>query len=104
MVTVVASDQRFSEVVNQWVARLARGATQAHAAHKALPRTWASGGIEAADALIPELAASLMRTGDAAHGVAATVQADASGMPRGEFVFTGHRATAEGRDHDDDGS
>lgn len=89
VVAEVVPDERFAEVVDQWVARLARGATRSHATHKALLRAWASGGIEAADALIPEVAASLMRTSDAAYGVGAAVQADASGTPRGEFEFKG---------------
>jgi enoyl-CoA hydratase/carnithine racemase len=89
VVAEVVPDRELEVVTGQWAARLARGATRAHATHKALLAAWASGGVAAADELIAQLAGALLRTDDAKHGVASAVQADAAGLRRTELQFSG---------------
>lgn len=89
VVTEVVPDDELEAAAAQWASRLAHGATRAHVTHKALLRAWSSGGVEAADELIPELAAELLRTADAKYGVAEAVNADALGVPRPDLEFTG---------------
>ncbi|MBJ8345654.1 enoyl-CoA hydratase/isomerase family protein [Antrihabitans sp. YC2-6] len=90
VVAEVVPDAELAAVTAQWAARLACGATRAHATHKTLLNAWANGGVKAADALIPELAAKLIRTADAKNGVASAVDADAAGIARPDLEFTGH--------------
>jgi enoyl-CoA hydratase/carnithine racemase len=89
VVTEVVPDIALEATATRWAARLARGATRAHATHKALLRAWSEGGIDAADALIPDLAAVILRTDDAKNGVAAAVSADAAGVARADIDFAG---------------
>jgi enoyl-CoA hydratase/carnithine racemase len=89
VVAEMVPDDQLDAVTAQWAARLARGATVAHATHKAMLRAWANGGVQAADDLIPALAEKLLRTADARHGVAAAVKADEAGVARADLEFTG---------------
>ena len=89
VVAEVVPDIALEATAARWATRLARGATRAHASHKALLRAWSDGGVNAADALIPELAAALLRTDDAKHGVATAVDADAAGVARPDLNFVG---------------
>lgn len=89
VVTEVVPDDDLDAAAIAWATRLSRGATKAHQTHKALLQAWSSGGIKAADDLIPELAAALLRTADAQQGVAAAVAADEAGVARPEIDFTG---------------
>lgn len=89
VVSELVADDQLDAVTGLWAARLARGATRAHAGHKALLRAWADGGVKAADELLPEVAATLLRTADAQFGVASAVQADAAGVARPELEFAG---------------
>lgn len=89
VVAEVVADDQLETVTAEWAARLARGATRAHATHKALLDAWANGGVQAADDLIPELAAAIVRTQDAQYGVTSAVKADAAGHPRADLEFTG---------------
>jgi enoyl-CoA hydratase/carnithine racemase len=89
VVAEVVPDSDLSEVTAQWAAQIAGGATRAHATHKALLRAWANGGVQAADNLIPDLAAALLRSSDASFGVAEAIKADAAGVARRAFEFTG---------------
>lgn len=89
VVAEVVADDQLETVTAEWAARLARGATRAHVSHKALLDAWASGGVQAADDLVPELAAALMRTQDARYGVTSAVKADAAGHARADLEFTG---------------
>ena len=90
VVSEVVPDDQLEAATAKWVARLARGATRAHAGHKALLNAWADGGVRAADALLPEVAAQVLRTADAKFGVAAAVEADAAGIARPDLDFAGH--------------
>ena len=90
VVTEVVPDDQLEAATATWVARLARGATRAHAGHKALLNAWADGGVKAADALLPEVAAQILRTADAKFGVAAAVEADAAGLARPDLDYAGH--------------
>lgn len=89
VVAEVVPDDELDAVTARWAARLARGATRAHVTHKALLDAWANGGVKAADDLLPELGAALLRTADAQYGVASAVEADAAGVARGDLEFTG---------------
>ncbi|MFE9320668.1 enoyl-CoA hydratase/isomerase family protein [Nocardia sp. NPDC052278] len=89
VVAEVVPDDQLDAVTAQWAARLARGATVAHATHKALLRAWANGGVQAADDLILALADKLIRSEDARYGVASAVQADETGATRADLEFTG---------------
>ncbi len=56
-------------------AKLAKGPTRAHAAHKALLRVWAVDGIAAADEVLYDTAAPLLETEDSKGALAAAVKA-----------------------------
>ena len=68
VIAEVVPDDELESTTARWAQLLARGATRPHAAHKQLLQAWSDGGVEAADALIPELTTQLMRTEDAQRG------------------------------------
>lgn len=74
----------------EWAKALASGPTLAHAAHKQLLRLWASGGIEAADAQIPELTKAIFGSHDAQRGIASAIDAASRGVERPIPSFEGH--------------
>jgi len=71
-----ASGQRLAE-------RLAQGPTRAHAATRRVLAAWGDGGVGAADAVTPPLAAGLFATADLAAGVASFL---VDGPGRAQFV------------------
>lgn len=89
VVAEVVPDAELDAVTARWASRLAHGATRAHATHKALLQAWASGGVQAADELMPALAGALLRTRDAQYGVASAVKTDEAGIDRAELDFSG---------------
>lgn len=89
VIAEVVPDDELESATARWAQLLARGATRAHAAHKQLLQAWSDGGVEAADALIPELTTQLMRTEDAQRGVASAVDALNKGIARPDVAFTG---------------
>ena len=89
IVAEVVPDDQLDAVTTQWAARLARGATRAHAAHKQLLSAWANGGVAAADDLIADLATNVLATEDAQFGIASMIKADQAGVARPDLEFTG---------------
>ncbi|KOV58127.1 enoyl-CoA hydratase/isomerase family protein [Streptomyces sp. MMG1121] len=69
--------------------KLAQGPTRAHAAHKALLRAWAVGGIAAADEAMFDIALPLFETEDTRAGLASAVKAFTAGEPRPTLDFRG---------------
>ncbi|MGY4921930.1 hypothetical protein [Streptomyces sp. 900105755] len=66
-----------------------KGPTRACAAHKALLRAWAVGGISAADEAMFDIAMPLFETGDVKTGLASAVDAFKAGLPRPTDDFQG---------------
>jgi hypothetical protein len=62
---------------------------RAHAAHKALLRMWAVGGIDAADEALFDIAMPLFDTEDAAAGLASAIKAARAGQPRPVMEYKG---------------
>ncbi len=89
VITEVVADDQLVAAAYGWAKRLAKGPTLAHAAHKTMLNAWSSGGVAAADALIPELAARLWRTEDAQRGIAAAQDALRRGVERPVLDFEG---------------
>jgi enoyl-CoA hydratase/carnithine racemase len=69
--------------------KVAQGPTKAHAAHKALLRTWAVGGVAAADEIIFDVALPLWDTDDTSTAIPAAVKALQAGLPRQPHPFQG---------------
>lgn len=69
--------------------KIARGPTRAHAAHKALLRAWAVGGVAAADDAMFDIAMPLFETKDVTQGLASAVNALKAGKPRPVLDFEG---------------
>jgi enoyl-CoA hydratase/carnithine racemase len=72
-----------------FVDKLAKGPTRAYAAHKLLLRTWANGGVAAADQIMFDIAMPVFDSQDAAGGIASAVDAIKNGKPRPMFPFEG---------------
>jgi len=72
-----------------FVRKVASGPTRAHAAHKALLRIWAIGGLAAADEAIWDIALPLFESEDTKLAIPAAVQVLAEGKPRPQFRFKG---------------
>lgn len=85
---VVADDVLLKEAL-ELAGRLAQGPTRAHAAHKALLRTWAVGGVAAADQAMFDISMPLFETDDAQMAMRSAVEAMAAGVPRPELQFQG---------------
>jgi enoyl-CoA hydratase/carnithine racemase len=70
-------------------AKLAVGPTRAHAAHKALLRTWSVGGVAAADQAMFDISLPLFETEDAQMAMRIAIAAMAAGKPRPDLEFQG---------------
>ncbi|WP_299871593.1 enoyl-CoA hydratase/isomerase family protein [uncultured Sulfitobacter sp.] len=73
----------------KWAEKLGTGATRAHGAHKALLRAWASGGIEAADAIIPAMAGEILHSADLQTNLKTFIDAYRAGRERPKLEFQG---------------
>lgn len=71
------------------VAKLARGPTRAHVAHKALLRLWTTGGVTAADEAMFDIAMPLFESEDVKLALPASVEAFNAKKPRPAFPFQG---------------
>ena len=80
---------RLESTALAWVDRFKDSATLSHAAHKKILRAWSSGGTEAADAAIPELAGKILHSDDAQNCLEAAASAIENNEPRPVFKFTG---------------
>ena len=69
--------------------QVASGPTRAHAAHKALLRIWATGGVAAGDEAMMDIALPLFESDDTKLAIPASVDALAAGKPRPKFAFKG---------------
>ncbi len=72
-----------------FVEKAAEGPTLAYAAHKALLRAWAVGGVTAADQAMFDIAMPLFESNDAKRGMFSAVSALKAGKPRPVMDFKG---------------
>lgn len=63
--------------------------TMSHAAHKKLLRAWSEGGVEAADALIVDMAKAVFDSEDGIGAVQSAADALNAGKPRPDYPFQG---------------
>jgi enoyl-CoA hydratase/carnithine racemase len=89
VVNRVVEDTALIEEATAFAKRLAQGPTRAHAAHKTLLRTWAAGGIAAADEAIFDIAMPLFETEDVKSALPLAIEALRAGKPRPVFDFKG---------------
>jgi enoyl-CoA hydratase/carnithine racemase len=89
VVNRVVEDNRLIEEATAFATRLAKGPTRARAAHKSLLRTWATGGIAAADEAIFDIAIPLFDTEDVKWALPLAIEAFTAGKPRPVFDFKG---------------
>ena len=88
LVNRVIDDAIVSEAT-AFAEKLARGPTRAYAAHKALLRAWAVGGVAAADRSDVRFGHSLFETEDVKAGLTSAVNALKAGNPRPILDFKG---------------
>ena len=69
--------------------KVAQGPTRAYAAHKALLRAWAVGGVSSADDAMFDIAMPLFETDDVQWGLKSAVDALKAGKPRPVLEFKG---------------
>jgi len=89
VVNRLVEDQALIEEATAFARRLAKGPTHAHANHKTLLRTWATGGIAAADEAILDIAMPLFQTDDVKYALPLAIEALTAGKPRPVFDFKG---------------
>jgi enoyl-CoA hydratase/carnithine racemase len=89
VVTEVVADADVETTARALATRLANGPTLAHAAHKALLRLWAVGGVQAADEAITDLSMPLFETKDVKAGLASAINALNRGEKRPTLTFEG---------------
>jgi hypothetical protein len=66
---------------------MATGPTKAHAAHKALLRIWALGGVQAADEALMDISIPLFDSDDTQRALHSAVDSLAMGVPRPTLDF-----------------
>lgn len=89
LINEVVSASELDAAAQAWVYKLKEGSTLAHAAHKKLLRAWSNGGIEAADALMGEMAGKILHSEDAQGALPAAIEAVQAGKPRPDYSFKG---------------
>jgi enoyl-CoA hydratase/carnithine racemase len=89
VVNRVFSDDALAAESLAFAQKIARGPTLAHAAHKALIRAWALGGVRAADEALFDIAMPLFETDDVKKGIPSAVNALAAGKPRPALPWSG---------------
>src|SRR4030095_942085 len=89
IVNRVVDDAQLIEEATAFAEKLARGPTRAYAAHKALLRAWAVGGVAAADEAMFDIAMPLFETKDVSEGLSSAVNALKAGKPRPVLDFKG---------------
>ncbi|MFD7443544.1 enoyl-CoA hydratase/isomerase family protein [Streptomyces sp. NPDC059909] len=85
---VVPDDALLAEAT-AFALKAAKGPTRAYAAHKALLRAWAVGGVSTADEAMFDIAMPLFETDDVKTGLASAVNAFKAGLPRPAVDFQG---------------
>jgi enoyl-CoA hydratase/carnithine racemase len=89
VVNRVLPDTQLLDEARAFALKAAKGPTRAHAAHKALLRTWALGGTAAADDAMFDIAMPLFETEDVQRGLKSAVDALKAGKPRPVLDFKG---------------
>jgi enoyl-CoA hydratase/carnithine racemase len=89
VVNRVVADESLLDEATAFAQRVAKGPTRAHAAHKALLRAWAVGGVAAADEAMFDIALPLFESEDVRTTLPAAVEAFKAGRPRPAFDFHG---------------
>jgi len=89
VVNRVVPDGELLHEARAFAQRAAQGPTRAHAAHKALLRSWALGGIASADDAMFDIAMPLFDTEDVRRGLRSAVDALKAGTPRPVLDFKG---------------
>jgi enoyl-CoA hydratase/carnithine racemase len=89
VVNHVVADEEVEQRARELAVRLAAGPTRAHAAHKALLRTWESLGALGTDDAMFDIAMPLFETEDVRKALPAAVDAYLSGARRPTFDFKG---------------
>lgn len=85
----VVPDDELRAEAEAFAQKIAAGPTRAHVVHKALLRSWATGGIPAADRQLFDLAVPLYETEDVKDGLASAAKALKEGLPRPVLPFKG---------------
>ncbi|WP_211151815.1 enoyl-CoA hydratase/isomerase family protein [Novosphingobium sp. HR1a] len=89
VVNRVVADEALREEARAFATKLSAGPTRAHAAHKALMRIWATGGVSAADEAMADISLPLFETDDVRLALPASVDAFKLGKARPAFDFKG---------------
>ena len=89
VVNRIVPDEALVKEAAAFARKIATGPTRAHAAHKALLRAWAVGGIAAADEAMFDIAMPLFETEDVKAGLTSAVNAIKAGKPRPALDFQG---------------
>jgi enoyl-CoA hydratase/carnithine racemase len=89
VVNRVVPDADLLDEATAFARKAAQGPTRAHAAHKALLRTWAVGGTAAADEIMFDVAVPLWSTEDTRMAIPAAVEAIQAGQRRPDMRFQG---------------
>ena len=89
IVNRVVADASLHDESLAFARNVARGPTRAYAALKALLRTWAVGGVSAADEAMFDIAMPLFETDDTQRGIRSAVDALKAGRPRPALDFNG---------------
>jgi enoyl-CoA hydratase/carnithine racemase len=89
VVNRVVADVELLQEAGAFVAKIAQGPTRAYAAHKALLRAWAGGGVRAADEVMFDIAMPVFDSEDVKKGIPSAVNALKAGKPRPAMDFQG---------------
>jgi enoyl-CoA hydratase/carnithine racemase len=89
IVNRVVADAELQQEARAFALKIAQGPTRAYAAHKALLRAWAVGGVSAADDAMLDIAMPLFETDDVRRGLKSAVDALKAGKPRPVLDFKG---------------
>ncbi len=90
VVNRVVADADLLTQARAFAQKVSQGPTRAYAAHKALLRAWAVGGVAAADDAMFDIAMPLFDTDDVQRGLKSAVDALKAGKPRPVMDFKGH--------------
>jgi enoyl-CoA hydratase/carnithine racemase len=89
VVNRVVPDAELLKEARAFAQKVAQGPTRAYAAHKALLRAWAVGGVSSADEAMFDIAMPLFETEDVQRGLNSAVDALKAGKPRPVLDFKG---------------
>jgi enoyl-CoA hydratase/carnithine racemase len=87
VVNQVVDDGGLRDAVAAYATKMATGPTKAHAAHKALLRIWALGGVQAADEALMDISIPLFDSDDTQRALHSAVDSLAKGVPRPTLDF-----------------